>query len=80
MKALKIRNGGWLMIPTVMLSDLGQHYEYDFRIFRRRVYKSSIDKEYEFGVIACLLLFPAWTAWLIMRFCVKITLLLFPWK
>ena len=59
-KALKIRNGGWVIVPATMLSDLGLHYDLNLGFIRRRVYKSSIDAEYEFGALTGTLFAVAW--------------------
>lgn len=66
-KALKIRNGGWVVVPATMLCDLGLHYDLNLGFIRRRVYKSSIDAEYEFGALAGTLFSVAWMTWTFFR-------------
>lgn len=65
---MRIRNGGWLIVPAAMMTDLGLHYELDVRILRRRVYKSSIDKEFEFGFVVGTGFALLWCAWSVVRF------------
>jgi hypothetical protein len=73
---MKIRNSGWDLAPKAMLDDQGLFYLIDFRVATRRIYKSSIDKEYELHLLAGLLLLPLIIIFKIVTWTVLLAVLL----
>lgn len=62
---MRTRSSGWLATPTVFLKDNGSFYDLNLGIMKRRIYKSSIDKEYRINCIVSVFIIPVLIAALI---------------